>query len=68
MPKVTVNNDRCKGCEMCVIACPRHVLELDRSITNSKGYHPAHVTDQSSCSGCGSCTVMCPDVAIRVEV
>ena len=53
---------------MCVIACPMHILELDKKTTNSKGYHPAHVTDQAKCTGCGSCTVMCPDVDIRVEV
>jgi 2-oxoglutarate ferredoxin oxidoreductase subunit delta len=68
MPKVIVDNDICKGCEMCVIACPKGILALDKSVTNSKGYHPAHVTDQSQCTGCGSCTVMCPDVAVRVEV
>jgi 2-oxoglutarate ferredoxin oxidoreductase subunit delta len=68
MPKVTVDNDRCKGCEMCVIACPKEILELDHSITNSKGYHPAHVTDAGKCIGCGSCTIMCPDCAIIVEV
>lgn len=68
MPKVTVDNNRCKGCEMCVIACPKKILELDHSKTNSKGYHPAHITDESACSGCGSCTIMCPDCAIIVEV
>ncbi len=68
MPKVTVNNEICKGCEMCVIACPKNILELDKSVTNSKGYHPAHVKDEKECTGCGSCTIMCPDVAIKVEV
>jgi len=68
LPKVIVDNDRCKGCEMCVIACPKKILALDHSVTNSKGYHPAHVTDESACIGCGSCTVMCPDCAIKVEV
>lgn len=68
MPKVIVDNNICKGCEMCVIACPKSILALDRSITNNKGYHPVHVTDGSQCTGCGSCTIMCPDVAIRVEI
>ncbi len=68
LPKVIVDNNRCKGCEMCVIACPKKILGLDHSITNSKGYHPAHVTDESACIGCGSCTIMCPDCAIKVEV
>jgi len=68
MPKIIVDNNRCKGCEMCVIACPKKILELDHSVTNSKGYHPAHAKSESECIGCGSCTTMCPDCAIRVEV
>ena len=68
MPTVTIDNNICKGCEMCVIACPKQILELDKSITNSKGYHPAHVADPAKCTGCGSCAIMCPDVAIRIEV
>ena len=53
---------------MCVIACPKHIIALDKSITNNKGYHPAHVTDQSACTGCESCATMCPDVAIIIEM
>ena len=77
MPKVTVDNNICKGCEMCVIACPKHIISLDKTITNNKGYHPitnnkgyhpAHVTDQDACTGCGSCATMCPDVAILIEM
>ena len=66
MPKVTVDNSICKGCEMCVIACPKHIIALDKSITNNKGYHPAHVTNQDECTG--SCATMCPDVAILIEM
>ena len=67
MPKVIVDNGICKGCELCVGACPKNILELDKKVTNSKGYHPAHVTDESLCIGCGSCVIMCPDMAIVVE-
>lgn len=68
MPKITVNEDLCKGCEMCVIACPKHILALDEGKINCKGYHPAKLTDASKCTGCRSCATMCPDVAITVEV
>lgn len=68
MPRVTVDNNICKGCEMCVISCPKHIISLDKTITNNKGYHPAHVTDQDACTGCGSCATMCPDVAILIEM
>lgn len=67
MPAIHVDESLCKGCEMCVIACPKHIIELDMSRINTKGYHPAKLTDESKCIGCGSCRTMCPDVAITVE-
>ena len=67
MIKVTVNELVCKGCGLCVRACPKGVLALSRTKLNPKGYHPAEVTDQAACIGCASCFRTCPDVAIRIE-
>ncbi len=67
MAKITVNEVLCKGCGMCVNACPKHILELAKDRINAKGYHPASMTDESKCTGCTSCAIMCPDVAITVE-
>ena len=49
MNKVTFVTDRCKGCGLCVTACPRKILELDGSTLNAKGYHPARITEQEKC-------------------
>ena len=43
--KVTFNTDRCKGCELCVITCPKHIIAKDMEQLNRKGYHPVYVTD-----------------------
>jgi 2-oxoglutarate ferredoxin oxidoreductase subunit delta len=67
MPKVKISEDLCKGCEMCVISCPKKIIALNKSKINGKGYHPAHITDVSKCTGCGSCAMMCPDVVITLE-
>ncbi|MBQ3090531.1 MAG: 4Fe-4S binding protein [Oscillospiraceae bacterium] len=63
--KVIFDRDRCKGCELCVDACPVHILALEES-TNRKGYHPAGCTDTSKCIGCASCARICPDSVISV--
>ncbi|MBR6654006.1 MAG: 4Fe-4S binding protein [Oscillospiraceae bacterium] len=67
MAKITVNETYCKGCELCVNACPKHIIALDTSRINAKGYHPAAQIEGSECSGCCCCAMMCPDVAITVE-
>lgn len=67
MAKVTFLTDVCKGCGLCVTACPKHIVELDKTKLNAKGHHPAMVTDPSVCIGCAFCATMCPDCVITVE-
>ncbi|MCL2121727.1 MAG: 4Fe-4S binding protein [Clostridiales bacterium] len=67
MAKITVNDEYCKGCEMCVLFCPNKIMVLSKEKLNSKGYHPAELSDESKCTGCCICASMCPDIAITVE-
>ena len=67
MARVTFNTDNCKGCGLCVDACPKHLLQLSRDRINKKGHHPAEITDQEACVGCTSCAIMCPDCIITIE-
>lgn len=64
---VTFNDELCKGCGLCVTACPLNIVQLDESKMNSKGYYLAHVAEPEKCSGCTNCAVMCPDAVITVE-
>ncbi len=65
--RVTFDRDRCKGCGLCVSVCPKHILALDTTVTNAKGYHPSGVTDMDQCIACTNCARMCPDSVITVE-
>lgn len=67
MPKITINQERCKGCGLCVEACPKKILAIDENIVNSKGYSPVEMTDQDKCIACAFCARMCPDCVITVE-
>ena len=66
MAKVTFQKDLCKGCGLCVTACPKQIVKLTGEI-NAKGYHPASVTEPDKCIGCAFCASMCPDCVITVE-
>ncbi len=63
--RIEVDVDRCKGCGLCVLACPRQIIELGADI-NVKGYHYAVLIDAEQCTACKMCAVTCPDVAITV--
>ncbi|MBS7263267.1 MAG: 4Fe-4S binding protein [Eubacteriales bacterium] len=67
MAKLTFASEICKGCGLCVNACPKKLLELDKSRINKKGYNPVHITDQAACVACAACARMCPDCVITVE-
>lgn len=67
MAKVIINPNLCKSCELCIKACPKNILALDKDTINAKGYHPAKVIKPEDCIGCCACATMCPDCAIIVE-
>jgi len=63
--KIEILGELCKGCNLCVDACPKKILRLGAK-TNAKGYNIVECTDESACNGCTFCAVMCPDVVINV--
>lgn len=56
---VIIREEECKGCELCVDACPVDVLSLASGL-NSRGYHPS-VYSGEGCTGCGVCFYVCPE-------
>ena len=67
MAVLTFKTDRCKGCGLCVDACPKGVLALAADKINAKGHHPVEAVKPENCIGCAFCATMCPDTVITVE-
>jgi 2-oxoglutarate ferredoxin oxidoreductase subunit delta len=61
---VTFEVETCKGCELCIDACPQESLQLSERI-NKQGYHYA-VLVKDNCTGCVNCALVCPDAVITV--
>jgi 2-oxoglutarate ferredoxin oxidoreductase subunit delta len=64
---IYIDEERCKGCELCTTVCPQAVIRMDHTSLNTKGYHPALLDDpEEDCTGCAICAMICPDVCITV--
>ena len=63
--KIVIDGELCKGCYLCVRACPLKVLEAGTEI-NVSGTYPAKAAHQEKCIACGNCYEVCPDVCIEV--
>ena len=59
MSKATADQERCKGCDLCIAYCKKNALEMSSHI-NSRGYKSIRVLPDN-CIGCGICYTVCPD-------
>ncbi|MSN27131.1 MAG: 4Fe-4S dicluster domain-containing protein [Geobacter sp.] len=65
MSYIIIDNERCKGCGLCTIACSRKLVTMSDT-PNSVGFTVALFAEPEKCTGCSMCAEMCPDVAICV--
>ena len=64
--RITIIEERCKGCGLCLEACPPGVIKFADHF-NSMGYKPAVLYDpEFLCTGCALCAMVCPDAGITV--
>jgi len=61
MIKITIDEDACVGCTLCVDECPTDVFEFDEEKQIPK------VVKEKECFGCLSCSEICPAAAILHE-
>jgi 2-oxoglutarate ferredoxin oxidoreductase subunit delta len=60
---VVIATERCKGCELCLPACPERVLSMSAD-ANAFGYRYPLLTE--GCTGCTACELVCPDFVFEV--
>jgi len=64
---VTIASERCKGCELCIPACPPGVLEMSSQANgevNEMGFRYPEL--RPGCTGCSACLLVCPDFVFEV--
>ncbi len=66
MAKVTINQDRCKSCFLCIEFCPKKAIHIGEKL-NRYGVRPVKFDENAGCLGCAICAVICPDCCIEVS-
>jgi 2-oxoglutarate ferredoxin oxidoreductase subunit delta len=61
---VVIDLEACKGCLLCIDACPPGVLKMTTLELNERGYrYPVLLP---GCTGCRACSQICPDFVFQV--
>lgn len=63
--KPVIDMEKCKGCELCVQACPEKILTMSKGF-NKMGVTYSQCIDENKCTTCTQCAVMCPEMAITI--
>lgn len=64
---IVIHDQRCKGCDLCIPACPVDIIvKAGADSVNLMGWVPVEVTDMTRCIACNLCATVCPDQAIDV--
>ena len=67
MATVSFKEEACKGCYLCIEACPKKIISKATDRLNAKGFNPVEVKEIDKCIGCAFCATMCPDTVIEVD-
>lgn len=63
---VEADEERCKGCGLCVAVCDHGALALAADRVNAQGHHPVELVAPARCTSCVRCARICPDAALTV--
>lgn len=67
MPTITILEETCKACQLCIPVCKPGLLRSGNGRLNRAGHLPVRFVDPDRrCTACKVCAQVCPDVAIRV--
>lgn len=64
MSYITINNEKCKSCYLCIDVCPKKLIKKSNIIGKTGNYIVEFKDNHNECLGCCSCAMICPDIAI----
>ena len=65
---IVVDTDRCKGCQLCIVACPKDVIALAQKKVNVHGYPYTESARPDDCYWLCCLCYGCPDGCISWSI
>jgi 2-oxoglutarate ferredoxin oxidoreductase subunit delta len=66
MIRVKIDEEKCKGCQLCIYNCPLNLLKESKRL-NKKGIYVVELDfSKGQCIGCKQCAIICPEQAIEI--
>jgi 2-oxoglutarate ferredoxin oxidoreductase subunit delta len=63
--EVYINDNLCKGCDICIEFCPKEVFAASTEV-GPRGYFVPAVKKPENCNACLLCEHLCPELAITI--
>ena len=65
MGRIVIDDQKCKGCFLCVDVCPEKIIFQGAKLNNNGYYSVVFDENSNKCIGCALCAMSCPDIAIK---
>lgn len=64
MSHISINQDKCKTCYLCLDVCPKNLIKKSNLIGKTGEYVVEFQDKNNECLGCAQCAMVCPEIAI----
>lgn len=65
--EVIFDNEKCDGCQLCIVFCPKELLGTDPDKFNNRMLHYVVFISDQACVGCRMCERLCPTASIFIK-
>ena len=64
MSYITIDENKCKSCYLCIDVCPKKLIKKSGNLGKTGQATACFIDNNNECLACTQCAMVCPDLAI----